>query len=354
VKVRALTLVLMAAGATLAGWWWLGAPAEGPSPPGPVAAKPAPAAKASSDVVLSIAPGLKRTTALPAVETKVSPLMREIRAAGDLKPIFDRLRALGNPTAEEKYVLATLLERCAQVTDRKQTVVPYKIETQTREQFAASLPPRAPNREKRIAAYDIAMADHCKGLRSVETTQQEIRDMAKSAAAAGDPKAQARELVREIDELRRKANGDYDYMTTLRVSDEQVERFKRIVASGDPRALLEVIHLFSANTDVHLLGPDDAPISAMALYHAAALTACDLGDSCGPDSPMVAGACAFQGQCDAADYRDHVFFYQLAPGNTQQVMQYQQALLRVVRDGDWSFFTFSRAPKPGAVIYRTQ
>ena len=329
---------------------------EGARTPPPDAKQPVPASssKNSSDIVLSIVPGAKREAAVVPVLGKVSPLISEIRTARDYKPIFDRLRALGTPTAEERYVLATMLARCAKVTDRKEQPSPYKVDTESKERFAASLSPKAPNRDKRLAAFDLAMRDNCAGFEGIAATEQEIRELIKRAAAEGDPKAQASELTREVDDARRNEKGEVDYMKIAAISDDQIERFKRIVGSGDARALVDVIQVFGWNANVHLRGPDDAPIDSMTLYYAATLAACDLGYPCGPDSPIVAGGCAFQGQCDSADYRDYVLFYQLPPGNAQLVTQYQQQLLRVIRDGDWSYFTFQRGPSPNAVIFRRQ
>jgi len=308
----------------------------------------APAGKASSDIVLSIAPGLKRAPAPQ--DSRVSPLIREVRTARDLKPIYDRLKALPNPSPEEAYVLATMLEACAKVTDRKgKPNEPLNFE-ESKARFVASLSPKAPNRDKRIAAFDAALRGGCAGFEGVETTEQGIRDLLAHAAAGGDPKAQARLLAKEVEDARRDAKGEIDWNRPVSISDDQIERFKRIVASGDPRALVDVIGAIGWNADVHLRGPDEAPINNQLLYYASTLAACELGYPCGTESATVAGACAFNGQCDSADYRDYLLFYELAPGNAQLVMQYQAQLLRVIREGDWSYFTFQRGPAPITAI----
>lgn len=310
--------------------------------------------KASSEVVLSIGPGVKRSSVPPPTSNKASPLILELRASPDnFKPIFDRLKALTNPSAEESYVLATMLEACAKVTDRKDNQPePLKVE-EAKARFAASLSPKAPHREKRIAAFDKALRSGCKGFEGVETTMKTIRDLLERSAAAGEPKAQARLLNREIDDARRDEKGNPDWNKPVSISDEQIERLKRIVVSGDPRALVDSVTVLMAwNADVHLRSPDEAPIDPQLLYHASTLAACDLGYPCGPDSPQVAGGCAFSGRCDAADYRDYVLFYELPPGNAQLVMQYHAQLLRVIQTQDWSYFTFQRGPAPGTAAFR--
>ncbi len=313
---------------------------------------PAPAAadakvRSSSESVLTIAPGLKRTSAVPSLPSRFSPLMQEARTVKSYKGLYDRIRANPSPTAEESYLLAVILQTCANVTDRKANDPNRgKPGEGAKERFAAALSPKAPNREKRIAAFESTMRNPCVGLEGLETTEKEIVLEMERAAAAGDAKAQAFLLTRELREARRNAKGGIDYSQLVTVSDAQIDTFRKIVASGDPRALVDVISVFNWNASVHLRGPDEAPIDMMSLYYAATLTACDLGYPCGPDSTYLAASCAQQGQCDAADYRDYLLFYQLAPGNAQTVMQYQAQLSRVIRDGDWSFFTFQPGPTP--------
>jgi hypothetical protein len=312
---------------------------------------PAGAGNTSSDLVLSIVPGAKREQSPAPPASKVSPLLKEMRAATDYRPIYERLKALPNPTAEELYVLASMLGACAKVTDRKARPQDMRADD-SKEMFAASLSPKVPNRDKRIAAYEKSFRNPCGDFGGIETTENAVREMLARAAAAGDAKAQTRLLGLELDDTRRGADGEVDWSKPTSMTDEQIERFKRIVASGDPRALVDVTSLIMFNSNVHLRGPDEAPIDNQLLYYGATLAACELGYPCGPDSPYLTGGCAFQGRCDSTDYRDYLLFYELAPGNAQLAMQYQTQLLRVIRDGDWSYFTFHRGPSPIAAIIR--
>ena len=300
--------------------------------------------KASSDVVLSIAPGAARREA-PRLQNRASALVREMRTASTFRPIFDRLRARSDLNPEERYVLAMLLEACANIPERKVARVPFD-EKAAKARFAAALPPGVPDREKRLAAFDKAMGNRCGDFAEVNATKREIDELYKASAEAGEPKAQAQVLLGEIRDARRDAKGEVDTNKTVSITDDQIERWKRIVASGDPRAMLDVILLFNWNADMHLRSPDETAIDGTLLYQAATLVACDLGYPCGPDSPQLASACVFQGKCDSADYRDHLFFYVLAPGDSQRAMQYQAELQRVIQGGDWSFFSFHRGPSP--------
>src|SRR4051812_14229659 len=61
-------------------------------------------AKASSETVLAIAPGQRRSSAAAAIKSRMTPLMTEFVASRDEKSIYERLKKLPNPTAEELYV----------------------------------------------------------------------------------------------------------------------------------------------------------------------------------------------------------------------------------------------------------
>jgi hypothetical protein len=63
--------------------------------------------------------------------------------------------------------------------------------------------------------------------------------------------------------------------------------------------------------------------------------------------------CALNGECDAADYRDYVFFYSAAPGSAQRIEEYRSHLLAAIDRGDWSFFTFAPGPAPGLAGFQS-
>ena len=320
--------------------------------PVPAGQKAQPAtAKTSSEVVLSITPGVGRNAA-PAAQRKPSPLLLELRAAADFRPIHDRLKALPNRSPEESYFLAHILATCARDKDRPGPPRKFNVD-EAKARFAASLSTKAPNRDKRVAAFDRAMRTGCESFGGVETTQGEIRDLLARAATAGEPKAQARLLSMEINEARQGPPGSV-LLKPVPLTDEQIARMKAIVGSGDPGALMEVTMLMAfGNEGMHLRDPDEAPIDGSLLYTASILAACELGHPCGPDSRGLAHACAFNGYCDAADYRDYALFYELAPGNAQRAMLYRSQLLRAVREGDWSFFTFQPGPPPATAAFQT-
>ncbi|MEO5693466.1 MAG: hypothetical protein ABIQ72_10105 [Usitatibacter sp.] len=309
--------------------------------------------RTSSEAVLGIVPGRKRDAPASELKKPVSPLTAEMARRQNYREIHDRLRALPSPTAEETFWLARIIEECARNADRKADAQRFaKVDDATRARFAASLSPKAPNRDRRIAAFNVATRDPCGGLEGLETSDKELRAMHERAAAAGDPKSRAWLLEADFEAARRNEKGEADWGRAVKVSDAQIDALQRIMASGDPRALVDVVGILNSGIDVHLRAPDESPIDGGSLYYAATLAACEMGYPCGSDSRPVASGCALQGNCDAADYRDYVFFYALAPGDTQRVMRYQAEFMRALRENDWSFFSFQRGPAPTTAAFQ--
>ena len=311
--------------------------------------------KPSSEVVLSIAPGMRRATAAPA-DNRVTPLMREFIGSRNDKALLARLKALEKPNGEELYVMAAILDRCSKITGRKDPFDGKRWHLggdDARARFADSLSPKAPNRDKRLAAFDAINYDECAGFDGMETPEKDLRALYERGAAAGDPKARVALLQMELQDQRRDAKGEIDWTKPLTISDSQLETWKQAVASGDPRALVDAIQLLGSNlSNMHLRGPDEAPIEMISIYLASMLAACDLGRACGPDSRPLQQVCAFEGHCDAADYRDYLLFYGSSPGTSQRVTDYQARLLDVIRRNDWSYFTFARGPAPGLAAFQ--
>ena len=297
------------------------------------------------DVVLSIRPDVRTATPTGATpgRTAFTPLMHELAKRREYKTMYEKLKASASRTAEENYVLAQILENCAHVTDRRP---PRKSGwrlggEEARVRFIASLGDKDPGRDKRLAAFDRINVDPCAGFEEVQSTEKEINGLL-AQAAASDPKAKAALLLRELEGPSR------DGLHPA-ISDAQLATIREVLSSGDPRALVDIVGVFA----LHLrdfsvrTGADEAPLEYWAMHGAATLAACDLGYPCGPDSRFLLEACALQGQCDAANYRDYWFYYYSSPSTSQRASQYHDQLMRGIREGDWSFFTFHRKPPPG-------
>jgi len=308
-------------------------------------------AKASSETVLTIAPGMRRTTSAPTGPSRTSPLMAQFTASHDYKAIYDRLKQLANPSPEEQYLMAHILETCADITERpgggKRNQRWRLGGEDSRRRFEGSLSPKVPNRQQRLDAFDKINYDECAGLETLKITEKEMRAIYERAAAAGDPKARAAILRFQLQDQWRDAKGEYDFTRPMNISDPQIDQWKGIMESGDPWAVVDAVQALSGFlSNRHLRDPNEVPIDFQALYLASTLVSCDLGRDCGPNTRYLLQGCALNGACDAADYRDYVFFYSAAPGSSQRIDEYRAHLLDAINRRDWSFFTFAPGPAP--------
>ncbi|MGZ5660396.1 MAG: hypothetical protein ACXWG6_03470 [Usitatibacter sp.] len=324
------------------------------SSPKESAAKPEAPPSTSPDVVLKITPGTGAVARSAAPKVRLDPAMQEWLEGRDLKSLYDRLSA-GPRTPEQTWILAMILERCATFTDRKaQPMAQSAAEARARgrERFIASLSDKDPAREKRIAAYEQVTADKCAGLRDVKATGPQVKELVDAAAAAGDPKARLSVIQRgqrESLEARRATNPN----ALESISPATVDTLKEIVATRDPQALAAAFHSltgvpysdFSVRT-----GPDEVPVDAWLMSGAIRLAACDLGSPCGAESEYLQQMCAFNGNCDAHDFREYLFYYSASPYQSQKVAEYYAGLNRALYGGDWSYFTFQRGAQPSAAF----
>jgi hypothetical protein len=302
------------------------------------------------EVVLAISPRAtppRHPAASEAPPPRLTPAMQEYYSAQSLKPLFDRLRASSARTPEEDFLLAQLLERCGKVPGRQHNRPPRP---EARAKFIASLSEKDPQRDKRIAAYDAFNQPRCEGI-EVETSDAEIRALMEKAAAAGDPKARARLVEKDVWAAFRTPDGGVRMgaQRNPSMSDAQLDAVRNAAQSGDPEALLIAGRLFaSTKSDLVIrAGPEGRPIDPRAFHDAWRLAACDQGLQCGPEHSDLTYGCAMQANCDAADLRQHMFYYQHSPQQSQRVYEYYGQLTRALRSGDWSYFNFHRGgPTP--------
>jgi hypothetical protein len=305
------------------------------------------------DAVLAISPRAPAPRAQPITPpSKQSPLMREFRAAKAYQVLYERLHGAQRRTAEETWVLAKMLDECAKVADRPVFAKPLLLGgADAKARFEASLSPKDSRRDMRIAAFEEVNSDRCEGLRDVPSTEKEIRVLLTEAAAAGDPKAAADLVKSDLLAQLKDPSGRlvFEPGRFPSISDAQVESLRHSIESGDPDALIAAVETFGlpmANLTLRA-GPDEGAVDTATLSNAARLVACDLGVPCGADSRFLLNACAWQGRCDAQSLREYLFYYGMSPETSQQVAQYQSALVQAVNAHDWSYFTFFRGPRPG-------
>jgi hypothetical protein len=302
-----------------------------------------------ADAVLAIAPG-SGTSATHRPVSVLSPVMTEFAHARSYKQLYDRLRPASSRTPEEAWILATILKECGKQPNKKQdpeTAVPDDVAIA---RFTAALPERDPSREKRIAAYRQVRGGHCGELKDLQTTPEAIRDLLAGAAAAGDPKASAALVRHDLWTPVEAANRDRSLsMATIpwpSISNAQVQQLQRAAESGDPYALVIAADTLDGPfTNMSLQDAQNGrTMDSSAFGIAARLLACDAGYPCGADIQTIQFGCAYMGRCDAQTLREYEFYYQLAPGTSQDVAAYEQMLTRAVRDHDWSSIAFHPGP----------
>jgi hypothetical protein len=310
------------------------------------------------DAVLAIAPKrLAKPNEAPA-DSRLSPLLREYQKAKELKPLYERLSRLQHPNGEERWMLASILQRCARIADDEPDRIKRgKIgDAGARERFLASLPDKDPRRDQRIAAFDQMNYDSCGDLTQLEVKRKDIRDLLAAGAAQGDPKARVAMVQQSISDQQRGPDGKWRYDQTKPpvIDDAQIQALKDAVSSGDPYAMRQAMGMLGGSQygNFSLRLADDTPLNYGALFLAGFLVSCDYGAQCGADSDWLQHACAMNGQCDTANLRDYLMYYGATPATSQSMAQYETAIRNAAATGDWSFFRFYPGPAPGTAIYQ--
>ena len=358
-----IPLLLVLTAAFVAGAWMLVRPPQLPEYSStPLAGESAPEARAraaapklGASSVLSIDPRA------PSLKGHAAPLARvtlfgEYLAAKSFKALYERLKASPEgQTPEGWYVMYEMLRRCATVTERTTRQPMVRTTEQKRDEFVAAIAPADPLRDKRIAAFDDVAANRCAGMEGVTLTQADLNKMLASAAAGGDPKAQALSLEQELWAARRASGPEGRWgRDNVTLSDAQLENLQRIAGTRDPEAMLIAGRVLSTTWhDLTLrVGPDNQPVEQRALMQAWQLLACDYGYPCGENNPRVLSACAYQGHCNAASLSDYLYYYGASPNDSQLMSQYRVILQNAINSGDWSQVSVTRGPRaPGTPTY---
>jgi hypothetical protein len=290
-------------------------------------------------------------TSAPARPSRQSTLMAEVVRARNYKALYERLQAKPDRTPEETYALAEILALCGK------GIAPVATHRQRlggddrRKRFAESLSPNDPLRDRRIAAFDEINHDFCEGLEGLDVKASDVRALVATAAASGDPKARASQVAQEIRESARRPDGKGP-LQPMTISEAQLDTLRSLLGSDDPDAVMAAMRALQmpfANLSLRA-GPEQATVDTAALYQAAHFVACDLGTRCGADAPELAYACALNGYCTAADYREHAYQNVLSASSAASAQLYYEQLQRA-RAGDWSYFSFHRGQSPRAAIF---
>ena len=310
------------------------------------------------DVVLAIKPSAVPASLAMGRRTE-SAAMREFHHATRYGPLYERIAATAQPTAEELWIKAQIVRQCVRTVEAKKQNPGYprwsRKGPEARAQFEASLPPKDPDRDRRLAAFDAIANDPCEGFPELEVSNKDIGAMIEAAAAAGDAKARVALIERKFYDSFKGPDGKPRTDIAVPPAPEGAEpALRELVASDDPIAASAAFSALAMPFSNLSLRTGDAqlPLDISAWHSAAQLLGCELGADCDADHQLQR-ACAMEGRCNVANLRDYQFFYGLTPASSQLVEQYLQGM-RQARAGDWSYFTFHPGPAPRYAGYRAK
>jgi hypothetical protein len=316
--------------------------------------------KLSAAAVLVIDPKpaapLKKAAATPA--TTVS-LGQQLAGAKQYKPLFDRLiSSAEGETPEGWYAKYVILRSCATITDRQTSGPRPATPAERRQRFLSGLSDIDPQRALRVAAFEQLDESRCVGLEEITTTEAELSQLLAAAANAGDAKARAMRVEKDMWAAYRVSGGGVTGTNENgpglpALTDAQIESLKTVLLAKDPEAMIIAGRVLANSIDNLTLqmGPDWQHIDQSAFYNAWQLLGCDYGMDCNGNHPKVLASCAYQGYCGASSLADNLYFYGNSPYQSQLLERYRAVLRQAVETGDWSQLRFTRGGNPMGTRY---
>jgi hypothetical protein len=297
-----------------------------------------------------------KTVAVPAI---AASLGQQLAAAKQYKPLFDRLNSSAEgDTPEGWYARYVILRSCATIADHMTSGTRPATPEERRQRFLSGLSDIDPQRSLRAAAFEQLDENRCVGLEDITTTESELSQLLAAAANAGDAKARALRVERDMWAAYRVpgsgATGASENGPGLpALTDTQIESLKSVLLSKDPEAMIIAGRVLANSIDNLTLrmGPDWQQIDQSAFYNAWQLLGCDYGMDCGGNHPKVLSSCAYQGYCGAASLPDNLYFYGNSPYQSQLLERYRAVLQQAVETGDWSQLRFTRGGNPVGTRY---
>lgn len=316
--------------------------------------------KLSAAAVLAIDPKpaahFKTVAASP---VPAASLSQQLAGAKQYKPLFDRLNSSAEgETAEVWYAKYVILRSCATITDRPTGGQRPATPEERRQRFLSGLSDIDPQRTLRVAAFEQLDENRCVGLEEITTTEAELSQLLVAAAKAGDPKARALRVERDMWAAYRVSGGgatgtNENGPGLPALTDAQIESLKMVLLSKDPEAMIIAGRVLANSIDNLALqmGPDWQHIDQSAFYNAWQLLGCDYGMDCSGNHPKVLSSCAYQGYCGASSLADNLYFYGNSPYQSQLLERYRAVLRQAVETGDWSQLRFARGGNPVGTRY---
>jgi hypothetical protein len=290
---------------------------------------------------------VQRPAAMPppirhAQPVRASQAALDFRAARDLKSYADALLARRDTLgSDERYWLAKALEECQFATTVNEDLAAFSAKQRT--QFLSGLPANDPLNARRLAAYDaVDSSQRCLRFQGTKIAVRDIEELYRSSAMQGDPRAQSRMMVAELNKnLTMNRN---DGMSSTIQSDD----FSRIISlleSHDPEAILIVGQFLaqSAIANQIRIGPTGEYPEPSAFLGAFSLVACDMGPDCVTPGRELQLACAHGGYCNAQTFEELYQNFLASPWAWSQALRYRTIIYNAINTHDWSLIGL--APK---------
>jgi hypothetical protein len=275
-----------------------------------------------------------------AEQMRASPSSVDFRAARDLKAFADGLNARrANLTGDERYHLAKALEECQFTTTINEDIAAYSAKQ--RRQFMAGLTPGDSNNSRRIAAYDAAdNTQRCLRFQGTKISQKDIEDLYAAAAHQGDPRAQARMLVAELNAKLNQSNRAEQVNTTATrpVATDDFSRVIGLLETRDPEAMMIVGNFLAQSsiaTQLHI-GPNGEIPEPSAFLGAFSLVACDMTSDCVTLNREPQLACAYSGYCDAQTFEELYQNFLASPWAYAQAARYRNIIHTAINTQNWA------------------
>ncbi len=273
-----------------------------------------------------------------AEQMRASPASIDFRAARDLKAFADGLNARRETlTGDERYHLAKALEECQFTTTINEDIAAYSAKQ--RKQFMAGLTVGDPNNPKRIAAYDAAdNTQRCLRFQGTKISQKDIEDLYASAAHQGDPRAQARMLVAELNAKMNQSRSEQSTNTSRPVANDDFSRVIGLLETRDPEAMIIVGNFLAQSaiaTQLHI-GPNGEVPEPSAFLGAFSLVACDMTSDCVTLNREPQLACAYSGYCNAQTFEELYQNFLASPWAYAQAARYRNIIHTAINTQNWA------------------
>jgi hypothetical protein len=190
---------------------------------------------------------------------------------------------------------------------------------------------------KRIAAYDaVDSSQRCLRFQGTKIATRDIEELYRSAAMQGDPRAQSRMVVAELNTKLNTPRPDGVAQAQIQVDD--FTRLVQLLESQDPESILIVGQFLaqSAMANQLRIGPTAEYPEPASFLGAFSIVACELGPDCITLRPEIDLACAHGGYCDAQTFATLYENFLASPWAHSVAMRYRDIIYNAINTRDWA------------------